>query len=150
MKIHQWEIWLPASAVCLVPAFFFPMKKLLTLLFSLAIASVVLAADPSLTGAWKVDSDTAGNLNSATITLKQDGNKVTGTMKGAEGNEVALKGEFDGKKVTWSYEAEWSGNKLTIVHTGTLNADGSMSGSIEVQPMGVEGSFTAKRVEAQK
>lgn len=139
-----------SAKVRLRRALFSPMKKLFTLLFSLVAAVVVMAAETSLTGVWKVDSDTAGNVSVSTLTLKQDGKTITGTLKGPDDQAVPLSGEFDGKNVTWHYKAEWSGNELNITYKGTLDANGVITGSIDVQPMGIEGSFTAKRAEAAK
>lgn len=128
------------------------MKNIIVTLFSLICVSAALAADVNMTGVWKVDSDTVGNVSSTLIPFKQEGTKLTGTMKSPEGQEMAITGKVEGKKVTWSYDTEWQGNPLTIVHVGTLDDTGtSITGASEVQPMGVEGSFVATKQDgAQK
>lgn len=122
------------------------MKNILVTLFSLICASAALAADVNITGVWKVDAETVGNVSSNLIPFKQEGTTLTGTMKSPEDKEVAITGKVEGKKVTWSYAAEWQGNPLTIVHVGTLDDTGTtITGTSEVQPMGVEGSFVATK-----
>lgn len=122
------------------------MKNIVVTLFSLICVSAALAADVNLTGVWKVDSETVGNVSSVLIPFKQEGTKLTGTMKSPEDKEVTITGKVEGKKVTWSYPAEWQGNPLTIVHVGTLDDAGTtINGTSEVQPMGVEGSFVATK-----
>jgi len=124
------------------------MKKILPFLISLLLATAAAAADASLTGVWKIDSDTAGNVSTATLTLKQQDKKLTGTLKGADDQETPIKGDFDGKAVTLKFQTEWSGNQLDITYAGTIDAAGVITGSINVAPMGIEGTFTAKRAEA--
>jgi len=128
------------------------MKNIIVTLFSLICVSAALAADVNITGVWKVDSDTVGNVSTALIPFKQEGTKLTGTMKSPEDKEQTITGKVEGKKITWSYAAEWQGNPLTITYVGTLDDTGtSMKGTSEVLPMGVEGSFVATKQDgAQK
>ena len=123
-------------------------KKLLTL-FATLIASAAFAATSSLTGTWTLEQDIAGNASSAPITFKQDGEKLNGTMKGPDAKELPVKGEVKGDKVTWEYGTEYEGNPLTIKFSGTVDASGKISGAVEVSPMGVEGTFTAKKAESK-
>ena len=125
------------------------MKKLLIVLFSLAAAIAALATDTSVAGIWKVDTETAGNTSVATLTLEQAAKKLTGSIKMADGKVLTVTGAVDGNKVKWSFVKDWEGNPLTITYEGTVDAAGAMSGSTEVQPMGIEGAFSAKRAEKQ-
>lgn len=122
------------------------MKNILVTLFSLTCVSLALAADVNITGVWKVDSETVGNTSSALMPFKQDGTKLTATMKSAEGKEMTVTGKVEGKKVTWSFTSDWEGNPLTITYVGTLDDAGvKMTGTSDVQPMGIEGSFVAEK-----
>ena len=125
------------------------MKKALILLFALTATLVAFAAETVLTGSWTVDNDIAGNTSTAPVVFKQEGNKLTGVIKMPEGKELAISGEIKDQKVSWKYDTEWEGNPLTMAYTGTIDASGAMSGTVEVQPMGVEGTFTAKKSEAK-
>lgn len=128
------------------------MKNILVTLFSLTCVSLALAADVNITGVWKVDSETVGNTSSILMPFKQDGTKLTATMKSPEGKEMTVNGKVEGKKVTWSFVSDWEGNPLTITYVGTLDDAGAkMTGTSDVQPMGIEGSFVAeKQTGAQK
>ncbi len=124
------------------------MKNIIVTLFSLICVSAALAADVNITGVWKVDSETAGNNSSSLIPFKQDGAKLTATMKSPEGKELAVTGKVDGKKITWTFVSEWEGNALTVTYVGTLDDNGaSIKGTSDVQPMGIDGTFIATKQE---
>jgi len=123
------------------------MKKALVTLFSLVFASAVTAADAVVAGFWQMESEVVGNASVSFLTFKQEGNKLTGTTKGADEEPQAIAGKVEKKKITWSSESDWAGNTLALVYVGTLNDAGVIVGSVEVQPMGIEGEFSAKRVE---
>jgi hypothetical protein len=72
----------------------------------------------------------------------QTDDKLTGTCKSAD-KEVQITGGLEGKKVTWKYESDYNGSPLTLTYTATLDDSEKISGSVEVQPFGVTGDFTA-------
>ena len=114
------------------------MKLLMAILFALALP--LCAAD--LTGTWDVAVDIAGNTGNPVITLKQDGNNLTGSYTGLLG-EAPLKGKVDGDKVTWEFTVDYSGNNIHVVYTAVV-ANGAISGKIDFGGQ-AEGTFTAKR-----
>ena len=118
------------------------MKKLLAAPALLLASSVFAAAAPSLTGQWTIHNSIAGNDSDQDCKLVQADNKITGTCK-SEGKEVKITGSLDGNKATWQYESEYNGDPLTLVYTATLDDSGKIAGSVEVQPFGVTGDFTA-------
>ena len=106
-----------------------------------AAPSALPAADSSLTGKWKVHSAIAGNENDASCTFAQANSDLAGTCTSEQGT-VKVKGRVEGKKVTWSYDAEYNGSPLTVNFNGTLDA-GRISGEVNVEQFGVGGDFTA-------
>src|SRR5436305_8416196 len=116
--------------------------KTLSLVSLLLVASAVLAADGYVVGTWKMHTNIAGNENDQECTFTQKDAALGGTCKTEKG-DLNLKGTVDGKKVSWQYEVEYNGSPLTLVFTGTVDPVTKMSGTIEVQPMGVPGDFTA-------
>ena len=99
-----------------------------------------------LTGNWIIEYDIGGNAKAMPASLKQERGKVAGTIKGPEGKDLPIAGKEEDAKVTLQFEYEYEGNSLTMVYIGTLNAAGtSISGYCEVRPMGVEGTFTARK-----
>lgn len=118
------------------------MKKLLAVSALLLASSVFAAAAPSLTGQWTIHNSIAGNDSDQDCKLVQADNKISGTCK-SEDKEVKITGSLDGNKLTWQYESEYNGNPLTLIYTATLDDSGKIAGSVEVQPFGVTGDFTA-------
>ena len=115
------------------------MTKNLLILLALLIVPA-LAADVS--GAWKLEGDIAGVHINRVCTIKQADNKITGGCKN-QTNELALTGEVTGINVTWNYETDYEGTKVSLVFKGTVEAGTSMKGKIETT--GTSGDFTAKR-----
>ncbi len=116
-----------------------------TLFLSILLASSAafsLAADnASLSGKWKIHSNTMGNEKDIECTFVQTGNDLSGSCTTDDGNAIAT-GKVDGKKVTWSYKASYDGSPLTVQFAGTIDS-AKISGSMTVPEFGVDGDFTA-------
>lgn len=120
------------------------MKKLLASSVLLFASFAIAAGVPSLTGQWTVHNSIAGNESDQECKFVQTDNKLTGTCSGTE-KEVQVTGSIDGKKVTWKYESEYNGSPLTVTYTATLDDSDKIAGSVDVDPFGVTGDFTATR-----
>ena len=101
----------------------------------------------SVSGSWALSTDVQGNTSTPNCTFKQDAEKITGTCDGPNNTQSEVSGEVADAKVTFRYTVEWEGSPLTLVYTGTLDTDTTMKGTLEVQPMGVAGEFTAKKTK---
>ena len=124
--------------------------KITALLLAL-LAAPALAQSNTISGAWKVTGDVVGNPINMVCTFIQDCKKLTGSCKAVGADKVVdLTGEVDDKKVTWKYDSEYQGQKITLTYTGTLDAPSQFKGDIDVQPFGVTGTFSAAREEAKK
>jgi hypothetical protein len=117
-------------------------KSLIASLLIFGAVSASAAGAPNLTGNWAVHNSIAGNESDQECKFVQSDNKLTGTCKGAE-KDVKITGSTDGKKVTWKYESEYNGTPLTLTYTATLDDSGKIAGSVDVDPFGVTGEFTA-------
>lgn len=104
-------------------------------------AAAPTADDLSLAGKWKVHSAIAGNENDASCTFAQTNSDLAGTCTSEQGT-VRVKGRVDGKRVAWSYDAEYNGGPLTVKFNGTLDS-GKIAGDMNVEELGVGGDFTA-------
>ena len=100
------------------------------------------AESPSLAGQWKLHSSIAGTETDMECTFTQNNQDVGGTGKSGEAS-MALSGKLDGNKVTFQYKTTYDGQELTIVHSGTVESATKIVGSVDVQPLGVSGDFTA-------
>jgi hypothetical protein len=109
-------------------------------LFLVAGAAVVQAADKvDLTGTWNLDVKLdSGDTGSPIFTLKQNGDKLTGTYKGYFG-EAPVTGSVKGNE----FEMKYTLGGVTVVYKG--KSDGNkMSGTIDYQGQG-GGKFTGKK-----
>ena len=115
---------------------------LIASLFIFAATSALAAGAPTLTGQWTVHNSIAGNESDQECKFVQTETKLTGTCKGTE-KDVLITGSIDGNKVTWKYDSEFNGSPLTLTYTGALDDSGKIAGSVDVDPYGVTGDFTA-------
>lgn len=122
------------------------MTRLLFVALAVASSVAVEAQPASVSGTWAVSLNIAGNQSEQTCSLTQKDAELTGTCKG-ERDTVSITGKVDGKTVGWQFNTEYEGQKLTVVHNGTLESADKIAGSVEVQPMGVGGEFTATRTK---
>ena len=106
-------------------------KKLLFVATILLIVAVgAFAAD--VTGKWTYEQAgrQGGPARQVTITLKQDGNTLTGEIPGmGRGGDnppppTQIKnGKVDGDKVSFEVVREFNGNTMTTKYEGTVNGD---------------------------
>jgi hypothetical protein len=105
--------------------------------------ATVRAADTGFGGEWKVNTDISGRKNALSVTLIQNGDKLTGTVNNPDGKNQAITGSVDGRKVTWQYDVSYKMMKLTMVYEGAVDEVMVMKGTIKVRPFGGGGSFVA-------
>jgi hypothetical protein len=107
----------------------------------------------SATGTWKSSFTTQGGQTIETkFTLKQDGDKLTGTVTGRDGQETKIEnGKVKGSTVSFDVEREFQGQKITFHYSGKVTAD-SIKGKVEVKRGDQTRSrdWTAKREKAEK
>jgi hypothetical protein len=107
------------------------------LVAGLAVLSMAAnAADVS--GTWNMTVDIQGQTGSPVFTLKQEGEKVTGTYKGQLG-EAPVTGTIKGNDLALSYKLEAQGMALEVKYIGTVDGN-SVSGKVSLGEMG-EGTF---------
>ena len=118
------------------------MKKIsLITAFALGSSTLALAA-PSMTGKWSVHRSVSGNEGDSTCSFEQKDKALTGNCKSSD-KEISVTGTVDRSQVTWKYDVDYSGTSVTLIYTGTLDDSGKITGTIDVQPYGVSGDFTA-------
>jgi hypothetical protein len=116
--------------------------------FAIVVASVTaLSAQSSkidVTGKWTFTVQTDAGGGTPTVTLKQDGEKLTGHYSSQNLGEADLTGSVKGQEITFTFNADAQGTSLTITYTGTIENKDSMKGSVDLGGM-AQGTFTAKR-----
>jgi len=82
------------------------------------LAGAALAAD--ITGNWTGSSDQF----SLTFAFKQDGEKLTGTVTGPQGDPLPISdGKVQGDKLSFTVKIDMGGNSMTIHHEGAIKGD---------------------------
>lgn len=126
------------------------MKRLLVAPIVLAIVAMagIARADDSPTGTWKWTQG-GNNAREVTLKLKQDGDKLTGTItRGTRDTEIT-DGSYKDGTVSFSVVTERNGNKFTAKYSGKVEGD-SIKGKIETERNGQTNSrdWEAKREKA--
>jgi hypothetical protein len=115
-----------------------------------AAAPAAAAANGSgadLTGKWDVKLVIAGAGEfPATATLKQTGDKLTGTLNSMAG-DVTLNGTVTGRSIKLDFEADTPQGKLPVTMTGDMGAAG-ITGKASIAGLG-EADWTATRAANQ-
>ena len=114
------------------------MKKRLFSLFGLMAISALVALGADVDGKWM--SEAQGKGGPQTLTLKADGEKLTGTMEGGRGGPLEIsEGMAHGNDVMFKIVREFNGNKITQEYKGTvagselkLNVTGGRGGPVDV------------------
>lgn len=115
------------------------MKKLTTILMvtMLSLTAAIAAAD--VTGTWAFTIETPGGERNATVVMKVDGEKVTGTWE-----DQPIQGTFKGDALdlAFPFTSAENGQKDTLKVTGRLEGE-TLSGTWSFGEYG--GSYKAAR-----
>jgi hypothetical protein len=94
----------------------------LGLVVVLGSGNPAVAADA--TGTWKWSVDRNGTTIETTLKLKQDGEKLTGTISGRNNTESEIEdGKVADGKVSFKVTREFNGNKIVFTYMGKLSDD---------------------------
>lgn len=86
------------------------------------LAVAVQAAD--VTGKWTGQVPARdGATREATFTLKQDGEKLTGTMTGPQSDLELKDGVVKGDDVSFNVELSFNGNNVKLIYKGKVAGD---------------------------
>ena len=105
-------------------------KLLFVVTIALVFAFAAMAAD--VTGKWTYEQPGRGGGpgRPVTITLKQDGTKLTGTVPGmGRGGDnppppsEIMDGKVDGNNVSFTVKREFNGNTMVTKYEGTVSGD---------------------------
>jgi hypothetical protein len=118
------------------------VRKLSFILATVIGLSLMAYAATDVTGTWNATVDLGGQGGTPTFTLKQDGEKLTGTYSGALG-DADLTGTLKGDKIAFDFEVQGA----KIHYEGKVNADGTkMEGTCDYGGQ-ASGTFTATKGE---
>ena len=113
--------------------------------FTLASAEQTSAQTADVAGAWTLTVSTDTGITNPMLTLAQDGESLTGHYSSEALGEANITGRVHGSTVTVSFSASLQGQSLPVVYRGTVDAEGKMSGSLDIADGMLGGTFTATR-----
>ena len=121
-----------------------PARAVVLVLISAALVS---AAPANFAGQWQFTVELAVGTGRPLVTLKQDGEKITGTYEGRYGKSN-LEGAVKENHVEFTVTLVAEGTTVPGVFSGTYEND-RMAGDVEYEGAG-DGTWTAVRVPAKK
>jgi hypothetical protein len=102
----------------------------------------VKAEKVDVTGIWDMTVESPQGALDVVATLKQEGEKLTGTQASQMG-EVALEGSVVGNEIKYTINIDAGGQQMTIVFAGKVEGD-TMNGVFDFGGMGTA-AWSAKR-----
>lgn len=99
-------------------------------------------AKVDLTGAWALRVNTMGGTGTPTVTLEQEGQKLSGRYVGGYG-EAEVTGSVKGNEFTFSFMMAQEGSPVAVIYTGVVEKD-TMKGTVSLGETG-DGTFTGKK-----
>ena len=94
-------------------------------------------------GTWNIMLDIGGNTATPSVTLKQDGETLTGTYSSQLLGEQKVTGTIKGNAITFGFTASFDGNAVKVTYSGTVEK-ATMKGKVTFGDLG-EGEFSAKK-----
>ncbi len=98
------------------------MKAIRILLIGCLATLALWAAD--VTGKWTAEMQGRnGNTMTVNMNLKQDGDKLSGTISGRAGDTDIADGHVDGDNISFKVVREINGNQMTSNYKGKVDGD---------------------------
>jgi hypothetical protein len=127
----------------------FGMRKLISVLNTLAFASFLAmptsAQSVNVNGDWDLTINSPQGTFNPKASLKQEGEKLTGALKGQRG-ELPVTGTVKDKEITITWTTKFQDQDMVITLTGTIDGD-SIKGGADYGGL-AQGDWTAKRATA--
>jgi hypothetical protein len=118
------------------------LRAFSVILAATLMLSVNTAAQATVAGAWDLAITGPEGPVNATATLKQDGDKVTGSIESQAGT-ADLNGTMNGKTLTMAFTIQTPQGPMDIKVNGEVDG-ASMKGTIDLAGMGMM-EFTGKK-----
>jgi hypothetical protein len=99
----------------------------------------------SIAGKWAMSVQTQNGNTDATLDIKVDGKKVTGTAGSPQGT-IPINGEYADGKLKFELTYPTGNGDIQIVFTGALKSDGTLAGTM-ILPQGDPSPWTASRAK---
>ena len=110
-------------------------------------AGQMAAQSSSIAGEWDAAMNTPGGVRNFKIIFKVDGEKLTGTVKRADG-DLPLQGTIKGSDISFVYTIQYNGHDLEMDMTGKVSGD-AINGTVSFGGQG-DAEWSAKRTPPAK
>lgn len=118
------------------------MKRFLIVMCAFCALAVPALAQAA--GEWDASMETpGGSAVPYKLTLKAEGEKLTGTIKSQRG-EYPISGTFKGKEIKLFYTLNYNDSALPVAILGTLEGD-AIKATTDINNGSFQGAWTAKR-----
>ena len=112
-------------------------------IFLLVMFTAVSAAwGADMSGDWELTTESPRGERTSTISIVQNGDKITVTM-GGRGGEMTCEGTIKENKIEWSITRETPRGEFTMTYSGTVEGD-TMSGEFEIRERTIKWSAKKK------
>ena len=118
-------------------------KSFASFTFIIFLIGFAGAFDVDVTGDWEMTMVSPRGERTSTVHLEQDGEKITVTMEGRQGDEITGEGTIQGNAIEWTISRSTPRGDMTMTYEGTVDGD-TMSGTVEVGDFG-RFDWTAER-----
>lgn len=121
------------------------VSRVIVVLTILNNAALITAQDKvDVSGKWIFNVETSAGAGTPTVTLKQDGDKLTGHYSSMQLGEADLTGSVKGRDIAFTFTANVLDMQIPVNYTGTIEGKDAMKGKIVITGLG-DGTFTGKR-----
>jgi hypothetical protein len=112
----------------------------------LAVLALGIAAAADVAGKWSGDvPGRGGDTTPSTFVFKVEGDKVNGSMTGAQGEVPLQEGKVSGDQISFTTVLDIGGNSVKIVYKGTISGDQIKMSRQREGGSGQAREFTLKR-----
>jgi hypothetical protein len=111
----------------------------------LVVLTGIAAWAADVTGVWTGNISSPNGDFALTYTLKQDGQKLTGTMTGPTDPIEIQEGKVEGDKISFFMQVDMGGNVVKFTSKGTIKGDEIVLTTTNDAGMDMGGEMTLKR-----
>jgi hypothetical protein len=110
---------------------------------SVCAIAAAQSANVNVSGTWILSVQSDAGASMPTLTLKQDGQKLSGHYSSMLVGEAEVTGSIKGQAIEFTVRAEVQGMPFELKYNATLEGKDSMKGTLSTELGG--GTFTASR-----
>jgi hypothetical protein len=127
-----------------------PPRKTVAIVAAAMIVTAALStraaaqAKVDVTGKWLFTVETSAGPGTPTVTLKQDGERLTGHYSSQTLGEADLTGAVRGQSLNFTFDADLQGTLVKVTYAATVESKDAMKGTIDIGGLAT-GTFTGKR-----